>query len=129
MGGAAAPPKPPPFESLNHCFFEHPISRENAVTYDILCNLCNLCVFVCMHFFGHHRGSHPRQPSRCFLYSIAPFLIIAPLFESSLLRTKWGGGVPPPPHRDLIEPLFESSLPRTSWGGGAAAPPNPPATL
>ena len=28
----------------------------------------------CMHFFEHHRGSHRRQPSRCLLNSIAPFL-------------------------------------------------------
>ena len=59
--GAAAPPPPPsplllrflaeiqlhPY--LVHHFFEHPISRENAVKYDILCNLCNLCMFVCMY--------------------------------------------------------------------------------
>ena len=44
---------------LNHHFFEHPISQENAAKYDILGNLCSPCMSVCMHFFEHHRGSHP----------------------------------------------------------------------
>ena len=59
---------------LNHHFFERPISRENAAKYKILGNLCNPCMSVCMHFFEHDRGSHPRQPSRCLLNSIASFL-------------------------------------------------------
>ena len=59
---------------LNHHFFEHPISRENAAKYDILGNLCSPCMSVRMHFFEHHRGSHPRQPSRCLLNAITPFL-------------------------------------------------------
>ena len=29
---------------------------------------------VCMHFFEHHRKSHPRQRSRCLLNSLAPVL-------------------------------------------------------
>ena len=59
---------------LNHHFFEHPISRENAAKYNILGNLCSPCMSVRMHFFEHHRGSHPRQPSRCLLNAITPFL-------------------------------------------------------
>ena len=81
---------------LNHHFFEHPISRENAAKYDILGNLCSPCMSVCMHFFEHHRGSHPRQPSRCLVNSITPFL------ESYL-------------NHHFFRPH-----------GGAAAPPNPP---
>ena len=99
-GGLPPPPNPPllfrwlaeielhPY--LNHHFFERPISRETVAKYDIFGNLCNPgpCMSVCMHFFEHHRRSHPPQPSRCLLNSIAPFL------ES---LHPYLGGLPPPP--------------------------------
>ena len=87
---------------LNHHFFARPISRENAAKYDILGNLCSPCMSVCMHFFEHHRGSHPRQPSRCLLNSITPFL-------------------------ESLHPYLNHHFLRHH--GGAAAPPNPPATF
>ena len=87
---------------LNHHFFEHPISRENAAKYDILGNLCSPCMSVCLHFFEHHRGSHPRQPSRCRVNSITPFL-------------------------ESLHPYLNHHFFRHH--GGAAAPPNPPATF
>ena len=104
-GGCCFPPPPVLFRFLaeismqpylNHHFLEHPISQEFAVKYDIVHNICSLYMSVCMHFFEHHRGSHPRQASHCFLYSNAPFLESLHPFESSLLRTSWGGPAAPP---------------------------------
>ena len=82
---------------LNHHFFERPISRENAAKYDFLGNLCSPCMFVCMHFFEHHRGSHPRQPSRCLVNSITPFLeSLHPCLNHHFFRHHGGGCRPPP---------------------------------
>ena len=81
---------------LNHHFFEHPISRENAAKYDILGNLCSPCMSVCMHFFEHHRGSHPRQPSRCLVNSITPFLeSLHPYLNHHFFRHHGGAAAPP----------------------------------
>ena len=95
-GGLPPPPTPPLLfrflaeielhPCLNHHFSERPISRENAAKYDILGNLCNSCISVCMHFFEHHRGSHPRQPSHC-----------------PLLPTSWGAASPPQPFRYVLD--------------------------
>ena len=85
---------------LNHHFFERPISRENAAKYDILGNLCSLCMSVCMHFFEHHRGSHPRQPSRCLVNSITPFLeSLHPYLNHHFFRHHGGAAAPPNPPR------------------------------
>ena len=85
---------------LNHHFFERAISRENAAKYDILGNLCNPCMSVCMHFFEHHRGSHPRQPSRCLLNSIAPLLeSLHPCLNHHFFRHHVGGCCRPQPPR------------------------------
>ena len=83
---------------LNHHFFEHPISRENAAKYDILGNLCSPCMSVCMHFFEHHRGSYPRQPSRCLVNSITPFLeSLHPYLNHHFFRPHGGAAAPPQP--------------------------------
>ena len=83
---------------LNHHFFERPISRENAAKYNILGNLCSPCMSVCMHFFEHHRGSHPRQPSRCLVNSITPFLeSLHPYLNHHFFRHHGGAAAPPQP--------------------------------
>ena len=121
LGGVAPSPRPPPLlfgflaeiylhPYLNHRFFKHPILRENAVKYDILCNLCSLCMSVCMHCFEHRRRSYPRQASRCFLYSIAPFHC-TPILNHHFFEQHEGAAPLPP--RNPPAPLFESSLLRT----------------
>ena len=159
MGGGLPPPPPPPpllfrfiaeielHPYLNQHFFERPISRENAARYAILGNLCNPCMSVCMHFFEHHRGSHPRQPSRCLLNSIATpplrFRFSTQRFNctpSCIINSSniMGGSAPPPPPTPLLFRLFaEIELHPYSnhhffehrGGGGGSAPPNPAATF
>ena len=113
---------------LNHHFFERPISRENAVKYDILGNLCNPCISVRMHFFEHHRGSHPR----CLLNSIAPVLESLHPYLNHHFFEHHGGRQPPPPPRILYRELNctpISIITSSNIMGGAAAPPQPPATF
>ena len=107
---------------LNHHFFERPISQENDAKYDILGNLCSPCMSVCMHFFEHHRGSHPRQPSRCLLNSITPFLeSLHPYLNHHFFRHD--GGCRPP----LTPPLrFRFSTNSSNIMGGGCRPPQPP---
>ena len=65
--------------------------------------------------FSHPSGFLAFTPFHWFLDLASRIIsITTTLFESSLLRTSWGGN---PPN------LFESTLLQTSWGGVAACPP------
>ena len=76
-GGAAASPAPPLLigflaEIKNALLFEASLFRASNFARKCckirqLGNLCHPCMSVCMHFFEHHRGSHPRQPSTLLL--------------------------------------------------------------
>ena len=115
---------------LNHHFSKRPISRENAAKYNILGNLCNPCMSVCMHFFEHHRRNHPRQPSRCLLNSITPFPeSLHPYLNHHLLRHHgWGcrGGLPPPPTPPLRFRFSARIYQFFEHHGGGLPQPTPP---
>ena len=70
---------------------------------------------VCMRLIDHHNGSHPCQPSRCFLYSIAPFLeSLHPYLNHHFFRHHGAGCC-----------RYWTTIFWSSWGGAAAPPPPP----
>ena len=119
---------------LNYHLSERPISRENAAKHDILGNLCNPCMSVCMHFFEHHRGSHPSQPSRCLVNSIAPILeSLHPYLNHHFFRHHGRGCRPRQPPRYALDFLQRFNCTPSlnhqffeHHGGARQPPPTPP---